>query len=87
MAADLLSRGFRASAPGSRDGVGSQGRPKSVRAKSVEYPRGDGGFGYDAIWCPDGYAGMTRAELSDKDEQVTYEAGRPLEQIRRFLNE
>lgn len=53
----------------------------------ADHPRGNGGFGYDAIWCPDGYAGKTRAELSPDEEQATYEAGRPLKQIRRFLYE
>ena len=48
-------------------------------------PRGTGGFGYDPIWCVDGYGGRTRAELTEAEDHETYIASRPIEKMREFL--
>jgi XTP/dITP diphosphohydrolase len=48
-------------------------------------PRGSGGFGYDAIWCVDGYGGRTRAELTEAEDYETYIAARPIEKMRKFF--
>ncbi len=53
----------------------------------AEYPRGKGGFGYDAIWCVDGYDGRTRAELNQQEDEESYAASRPIEQMRKFFSE
>ena len=34
----------------------------------AEHPRGSNGFGWDAIFCPDGFDGKTRAELTPSDD-------------------
>jgi non-canonical purine NTP pyrophosphatase (RdgB/HAM1 family) len=51
----------------------------------ADAPRGEGGFGYDAIWCVDGYGGRTRAELSEAEDNESYIAARPIEKIREFF--
>ncbi|AHB41885.1 Ham1 family protein [Candidatus Saccharibacteria bacterium RAAC3_TM7_1] len=50
-------------------------------------PRGTGGYGYDAIWCVDGYGGKTRAELNKEDDGKSYLEARPLAVIREFFME
>jgi non-canonical purine NTP pyrophosphatase (RdgB/HAM1 family) len=51
----------------------------------AEHPRGDGGYGWDKIFCPDGYDGKTRAELSAVDDEATYQVMKPFAAIRDFL--
>lgn len=51
----------------------------------ADSPRGDGGFGYDAIWCIEGFDGRTRAELTPDEDQDTYESIRPVKALRRFF--
>lgn len=48
-------------------------------------PTGDGGFGWDKIFCPDGYGGRTRAELYVKEDVATYATIKPLVPLREFL--
>lgn len=48
-------------------------------------PRGEGGFGWDKIFCPDGYEGKTRAELSAADDHATYTTIKPYTALREFL--
>lgn len=49
------------------------------------HPRGDGGFGYDAIWCVDGYDGRTRAELTPDEDAASYIAARPTTLLHDFF--
>ncbi len=49
-------------------------------------PKGDGGFGWDKIFIPEGYT-KTRAEMSKEDDEKTYCATHPFEAIRKFLQE
>lgn len=42
-------------------------------------------FGWDAVFCPDGYGGKTRAELSEADNEKTYKLIKPLDEVREFL--
>ena len=51
----------------------------------AEHPRGDGGYGWDRIFCPDGYDGKTRAELSADDDAATYQQMKPFAALRSFL--
>lgn len=48
-------------------------------------PRGEGGFGWDRVFCPIGYGGKTRAELSVEDDVATYTIIKPYAQLRAFL--
>ncbi len=50
-----------------------------------EHPIGDGGFGWDKIFCPDGYGGKTRAELTPDEDAETYCLFKPIDSVRRFL--
>ncbi len=48
-------------------------------------PRGDGGFGWDKIFEPEGYDGRTRAELSPEEDIETYSTIKPFTALRQFL--
>ncbi len=50
-------------------------------------PQGEGGFGYDPIWCIDGFGGKTRAELTPEQDQETYNSIRPVDKLRKFFSE
>lgn len=47
-------------------------------------PQGDGGYGWDAIFIPEGYS-VTRAELNKEDDQKTYLKIKPFGQLKEFL--
>lgn len=49
-----------------------------------EIPRGSGGFGWDAIFIPNGYS-LTRAEMNKEDDEKTFRALKPFEALREFL--
>lgn len=51
----------------------------------AKHPVGNGGFGWDKIFCPDGYDGRTRAELYADEYVVTYPTIKPIDAIRQFL--
>ena len=51
----------------------------------VAHPRGDGGFGWDKIFCPDGYNGRTRAELLPEEDAATYQSIKSIAALRKFL--
>lgn len=53
----------------------------------TDHPRGENGFGWDQIFCPDGFDGRTRAELSPSDDEVTYATIKPFDQLREFLKD
>lgn len=48
-------------------------------------PKGDGGYGWDAIFEPVGYDGLTRAELSPEEDMASYALIRNLDGLRDFL--
>ncbi len=48
-------------------------------------PRGDGGYGWDKIFCPEGYENKTRAELSPEDDEATYRIIKPIAALRELL--
>lgn len=49
------------------------------------HPRGDGGFGWDKIFCPEGYDGRTRAELNEAEYAELYQVIKPIGKVRDFL--
>lgn len=51
----------------------------------AERPRGDGGYGWDRIFCPEGYGGRTRAELTNEENEATYQLIKPFDQLRVLL--
>ena len=51
----------------------------------ADAPRGAGGFGWDAIFCPEGYDGKTRAELTPEEDARTYPTIKPIAQVSEFL--
>ncbi|MBL8158870.1 non-canonical purine NTP pyrophosphatase [Candidatus Saccharibacteria bacterium] len=50
-------------------------------------PRGKGGYGWDRIFEPEGYGGLTRAELSEEDDLITYNKLRDYDGLRDFLRQ
>lgn len=48
-------------------------------------PKGDGGFGWDPVFIPDGYDGRTRAELSKAEDHATYMIAKPIDKVGKFL--
>lgn len=48
-------------------------------------PRGENGFGWDKIFCPDGFDGKTRAELSPSLDAKTYATIKPFAALRQML--
>lgn len=53
----------------------------------ADHPRGDGGFayGWDKIFCPDGYGGRTRGELTQDEYDEVYNKIRPIAALKEFL--
>lgn len=51
----------------------------------AQHPQGDGGYGWDSIFIPQGYDGLTRAELSPDNDIKTYNQLRDTEGLRSFL--
>ena len=49
------------------------------------HPRGEGGYGWDKIFVPEGYNGKTRAELSIDDDLKSYNEIRDSSSLRAFL--
>ena len=51
----------------------------------AEHPRGDGGYGWDQVFEPEGYRGLTRAELSVEEDIESYNKLRDSEGLKTFL--
>lgn len=51
----------------------------------ADHPSNVSGWDWDKIFCPDGYGGRTRAELSHEEDEHTYLAIKPIEQLSDFL--
>ncbi len=50
----------------------------------AEKPAGEGGFGWDQIFIPEGFT-ITRAELNEEQDQETYLKYKPFAQLKQFL--
>lgn len=51
----------------------------------LDAPRGDGGFGYDPLFCPAEYPDLTLAELTTEQKNAISHRGRAFRQLRRLL--
>jgi non-canonical purine NTP pyrophosphatase (RdgB/HAM1 family) len=51
----------------------------------ADHPKGSGGYGWDQIFIPEGYEGLTRAELSPEKDVESYNKIRDFESLRAFL--
>jgi len=51
----------------------------------ASHPRGEGGYGWDKIFEPEGYDGLTRAELSPELDIESYNKLRDFNSLRGFL--
>jgi non-canonical purine NTP pyrophosphatase (RdgB/HAM1 family) len=49
------------------------------------HPKGEGGFGWDKIFCPNGYEGKTRGELILEQNEAVYQTIKPIAKLRSFL--
>lgn len=58
-----------------------------IQGVIADHPRGDDGFGWDAIFCPEGYGGKTRAELSTEDYAEVYKLIKPIDKLKEFLEQ
>lgn len=60
---------------------------KELFGNVADRPRGKRGIGTDMIFEPDGYSGMTRAELSEEEYDDVYLKVRPVDELKDFLKE
>ena len=56
----------------------------SLGGTIAEMPAGENGYGWDKIFIPDGYT-VTRAQLSEEDDQKTYVQVKPFAALKMFL--
>jgi len=56
-----------------------------LRGEIATEPKGDGGFGWDPVFKPDGYGGKTRAELTKDEDHATYLVAKPIAAVGAFL--
>lgn len=68
------------------DGVRCEIIKGGLSGTIADHPRGEGGFGWDKIFCPEGYEGQTRAELILEQNEKTYQTIKPIAKLRAFLN-
>lgn len=57
----------------------------SLEGEISKVPKGDGGYGWDKIFIPLGYGGRTRAQLTDEENDETYQIIKPFEELRDYL--
>jgi inosine/xanthosine triphosphate pyrophosphatase family protein len=69
------------------DGVEMKIIPGKLAGVIAQSPRGEGGYGWDKIFEPEGYGGLTRAELSPEQDIESYNKLRDFDALRAFLNE
>jgi inosine triphosphate pyrophosphatase len=66
------------------DGVETVFFEGQMRGQIAESPQGEGGFGWDKIFIPEGYS-VTRAALSAADDEKTYCTIKPFAALKAFL--
>lgn len=78
-------RAFASCMFGYYDGEKLQFFEGRVYGNVVDHPRGENGYGYDALFAPDGFDGHTAAELDDRAYARYYTAVKPFADVREFL--
>lgn len=68
------------------DGVEAKYFSGKLDGKIAESPRGEGGYGWDKIFEPEGYGGRTRAELNAEEDKDTYAKLRDISGLKLFLS-
>lgn len=58
-----------------------------LKGEITTAPRGNNGWGWDSVFCPDGYGGRTRAELSEAEDHETYLRIKPINAVKEFLEQ
>ncbi len=58
----------------------------SMEGEIATKPAGENGYGWDKIFIPKGYT-VTRASLSEEDDQKTYVQIKPFAQLKEFLSQ
>lgn len=56
----------------------------SLPGHIAKHPAGEGGYGWDKIFIPEGY-NVTRAELNEADDRATYLKIKPFAELKAFL--
>ncbi|MEO7617628.1 MAG: non-canonical purine NTP pyrophosphatase, partial [Candidatus Saccharibacteria bacterium] len=83
---DGLDRGATARCSfGYYDGVDLKFIDGSLDGTIAMSPKGDGGYGWDKIFIPEGYD-ITRAEMSEAEDERTYQIIKPFDKLRKFLD-
>ncbi|MFZ1249653.1 MAG: non-canonical purine NTP pyrophosphatase [Candidatus Saccharimonadales bacterium] len=59
-----------------------------ITGEIASHPRGNNGFsyGWDSVFCPDGYGGRTRAELTQHEYDEVYKIIRPIKELKVLLS-
>lgn len=57
-----------------------------IKGVIAMHPRGEAGFGWDKIFCPEGYKHKTRAELQSDQHDAVYQTIKPIAKLRDLLN-
>lgn len=68
------------------DGTSARYFTGKLPGRIAVHPRGSGGYGWDGIFEPEGYDGLTRAELSPALDLESYAKIRDFEGLRNFIN-
>lgn len=60
-----------------------------IRGEIANHPQGNNGFayGWDKVFCPDGYGGRTRADLTQSEYDKVYRQIRPISALQSLLEE
>jgi len=61
--------------------------PGKLNGMIAKSPRGEGGYGWDKIFEPEGYDDLARAELSPEKDIESYNKLRDFDTLRAFLTE
>lgn len=56
----------------------------SIRGSIARKPAGDGGFGWDKIFIPDGFS-VTRAQMDEEDYEKVYKIIKPVAKLKKYL--
>jgi non-canonical purine NTP pyrophosphatase (RdgB/HAM1 family) len=59
----------------------------SLHGTIADHPKGENGWDWDHIFCPDGYDGRSRAELNKTEDKETYLTIKPIHELRKFLRD